>query len=187
MTTLFFEKGNWDGMEAELLNHQPAIGVPVVPKHWESVFGFGTANRFIPFLQFQPFQFNDEQFLAFHKDVVRDKLVLPYVEEFDHLSWWCTCKIQQILIQYFYYPYCIQFNHFIIRNDIHRHYQTGEFKSEMQQWFTAQLKKPVSYLHMLTTRLMVNHKDLKNLVIHPHFLFEDSFQSNVRHHLSNTV
>ena len=148
-----FETGNWDLFEKQLLKHHPAIATPVTEKTYASPVSIRMKGLYIPFINFQPFQMNDEQCLAFHRDVVRDALVIPYQERFDYICWWCSCDIQEILIQTFYYPYTLQFNNIVIKNELHRNYPKNNYKNDMEDWlfcqFSTSLKYPRSWkLHI---------------------------------------
>lgn len=132
-----FIKGDWDIFENELFELLPAIGVPIVQK---------TRHSVIPFLRYQTFYQNDEQLVAFHKDVISDQILFPYRSEFDKIHWWAACLIQQTLIQNFYHYVSIQFNRVRISNDCHVRYFNGKdpeddsFKLDVSKWLRTQFR-----------------------------------------------
>ena len=104
-----FRQGAWSLFEEQLEKYIPAIGVPVFPRTKPNVLKF-------PKFSAQPFFINDEQLIAFHRDVVHDRIIVPYQTRFDALNWWASCEIQQILIQNFYSQGALQFNSIVIDN-----------------------------------------------------------------------
>jgi len=132
-------KGSWDIFEEELEKHKPAIAVPIVPK-----------TRFTPIQEngeiwdLQALKIHDEQFMAIHYDVIEDNIITPYVTEFDDLSWWAACEIQQILIHTIYNRYSIQFNKIEIENLIHGRHDTKDhsYKEKVRSWISRQLLIP---------------------------------------------
>lgn len=133
-----FKKGSWSLLEENLLKYLPAIAVPVFPRTRLNILKF-------PRLEGQPFFVNDEQLLAFHRDVVHDRLTLPYQTQFDKINWWVSCEIQQILIQNFYPNGAIQFNRIQVENTCkerynHKHDNDKSFRKIVQQWLGKQFK-----------------------------------------------
>lgn len=121
-----FIRGNWDTFEKQLLKYKPAIAVPINPKTIRTPFKG---------LQYQSFLTNDEQLMAFHKDVVRDFILLPYQEQFDSIYWWAACQIQETLIQNFYYSDAIQFNNICISNDAGENYVRPESELDFKKLY----------------------------------------------------
>ena len=136
---VIIETGSWSSFESALHNYQPAIGVPLVTKTLKSAVIEGGK----PWVK-QCFMINDEQFIAFHKDVIREGIVLPYVTQFDELSWWATCEIQQILIHTFYHRHALQFNTIKVDNLIHGRHDASDksYKEVIRKWLQPQLKIP---------------------------------------------
>lgn len=133
------KRGSWDLFEEKLIQYLPAIGVPIVPK-----------TRYTPIMQdgkqwdCQAFRIHDEQFMAIHRDVINDNLIFPYVTQFDNLSWWAACEIQQILIHTLYQRYTIQFNGIEIANLVHGRHDTKDksYKEKIRLWIEHQLIVP---------------------------------------------
>lgn len=130
-----FKKGGWSKLEENLLSLVPAIAIPV--------FLEKTKNSPLRWLKYHSFLFNDEQIIAFHKDVLRDGIVLPYQTQFDNIHWWASCQIQQILIQNFYSSASIQLNDIQIANKIHNRYPLSKknrlkFQKLVRDWFSVQ-------------------------------------------------
>jgi hypothetical protein len=149
-----FIKGNWDIFENQILKYKPAIAVPVNPK---------TIQTPIPGLQYQSFVINDEQLIAFHRDVVRDSIVLPYQTQFDNIFWWVSCLIQQLLVQNFYTYNTIQFNNIYISNDAGTNYAKPETQSD---------RKKISELSddWLSKQFLAKYKEIPSLKRRPMFI-----------------
>lgn len=131
-----FRAGSWKKFEDNLLKYSPGIGVPVFPRTRGNILNFPTFN-------YQPFFINDEQLMAFHRDVVHDRLVLPYQTRFDKINWWASCEIQQILIQNFYCFSALQFNEIQVRNTCKERYDIQHdndkmFREIVLQWMGKQ-------------------------------------------------
>ena len=117
-----FYYGNWELFEQNLMEYNPLIGVPVFDKN--STVSL-PCNNFI----IQSFEFNDEQLIAFHKKTIKKGILLPYDSKLDEVSWWATCRKQQILIQNKYKWNSIQFNNIrVINND------KGRYSSKSKNW-----------------------------------------------------
>ena len=98
-----------------LLKYQPEVGIPVVDK---------TAATSYPYYIFecQSFSYNDEQVIAFSYNCVKEKKVLPYDLSLEKISWWATCRTQQIIIQNKYKNKSLQFNRIRVLNKISNRY-----------------------------------------------------------------
>lgn len=131
-----FSTGEWTDFEKALAKYKPAVGVPLVSKVKRS-----TITEDGKPWEIQNFRINDEQCIAFHSTVVKDRILLPYVTEFDNISWWATCEIQQLLIQTIYSREAIQFNEIKVDNLIHgRHDSTDKsYKSLIREWLSNEL------------------------------------------------
>lgn len=142
-----FIKGSFELFEYQLLKYKPAIAVPVfVPKTKSTVIEVKLANRKPPKTLFcyQQCRRGDAQFIAFHKDVVSDYLVVPLQTRFDKISWWFTSSTQQLLILNFYSKSFIQFNNIEVANEYHREYSNNEFKKLQQKWLSNQFVKQIN-------------------------------------------
>ena len=131
-----FISGDFALFEKHLEQYRPAVGVPTVPRTEKTIIKLFRNS-------YQSFLFNDEQMIAFHKDVIESSLVMPYYLEFDHVHWWATCQIQEILIQTFYGNNSIQFNDIKIDNLCHDRYDSEEsgeslFRGKIRQWLSTQ-------------------------------------------------
>lgn len=129
-----FTKGGWGEFEEHLMALNPSIAVPVFPK---------TKKTPLKWLKYQSFLVNDEQMMAFHHEVVRDGIVLPYQDQFDDIHWWASCRIQEILIQNFYFTGSIQFNNTQVSNECHLRYPNSEsrrnmFRKKIRDWLAKQ-------------------------------------------------
>lgn len=110
-----FVKGSWDVFEEQLMEVNPKIAVPIVPK---------TRKQTLSFLPYQNISVNDEQMIAFHNSVIKKEDVFPLVEKFDAIHWWASCEIQQNLIQHYYPNELIQLNKSSIDNKVTTRYES---------------------------------------------------------------
>lgn len=107
-----FKKGTYADFEKLLLEHEPAVGVPLCDIVKNS-------DHYIKKLKIQHPVVMDQIVQAYHHRVVKEKIVLPFVTNFDHLSWWYSCEINNYLILRYYRGYVMQFNTIEINNDNH--------------------------------------------------------------------
>ena len=161
-----FQKGSWVEFEKHLMKLKPAIAVPV--------FLSKTKRTPLRLLNYHSFLFNDEQMIAFHNDVIRDGIVLPYQNQFDDIHWWASCEIQQILIQNFYFSDSIQLNKIHISNQCQLRYpnpDTGRnmFEKHIRDWLTKQFIGSYKDISMSIKR---------NLLI----ILWRTFSFSIRHH-----
>lgn len=144
-----FIKGSWDIFEQELLRLKPKIATPIVPK---------TRKQSISFLSYQSITVNDEQMIAFHKDIIEENKIFPLVVEFDNIHWWASCEIQENLMQH-YYPYdFIQLNNISIDNLTCQRYVD---KMNDREGFQKHVKK---YLKKLNIPYSIRHQKFKNAI-----------------------
>ncbi len=141
-----FVKGGFELFEEKLLQYIPAIAMPVfVPKTTSAVIGVGEtydSETFIPLREFQICKIGDAQFIAFHRDVILDNLVVPLLTKFDKISWWFTSSTQQLLIFNLYAKTTLQFNNIAVKNDRHGNYVISEFKHLQAEWLGRQFITP---------------------------------------------
>ncbi|MEN8446392.1 MAG: glycosyltransferase family A protein [Cyanobacteria bacterium J06555_13] len=143
---VIFKKGDFTEFEAQLARHNPAVAVPVFsPKTEFTILGLGLSSCsrwFMPIKDYQICKYADAQFIAFHRDVVENRLVVPLQTRFDTLSWGGTSSTQQLLIFNLYNDTTLQFNTVIVTNEAHRDYPRGKgkFKQAQQMWLCAQLR-----------------------------------------------
>jgi len=141
-----FLKGDYSLFEMQLAKYKPAIAVPVFdPKTRATIIGFKNwfNKRFISMGVYQICRFADAQFMAFHSDVIHDKLVVPLQTHFDAISWYATSSTQQLLMFNLYKKSILQFNNIIVKNDCHRDYTKHAFKELQNNWFKQQFNKPI--------------------------------------------
>jgi hypothetical protein len=137
-----FSRGSFDLMERNLALHSPSVGIPITSKTRGSVFGINLRGRIRPFLSNQRFHINDEQYLAFSKEVLSRGRVLPYLEDWDQESWFVCCIIQESIIQTDHHSESLQFNNCEILNEQH----SGDYpqnlpfaRKEAEQWIDTNL------------------------------------------------
>lgn len=132
-----FIRGSFESFEISLEKYSPGIGVPVVPRSSKTVLKLFHNSC-------QSALFNDEQMMAFHCDVVKDNLILPYYLDLDGIHWWATCQIQEILLQNFYRFELMQFNAIEIDNICTARYDISEngdksFRKLVRKWISKEM------------------------------------------------
>ena len=142
-----FVTGDFERFEKQLIKYEPTVAVPVFEKKTRNcVLGlhlsFFKPSKII-FEEYQVCKLADGQFLAFHKDVVFDRLVMPLQTKFDSVSWWCTSSVQQLLILNLYRNSFLQFNNVVVANDEHRKYVKKPFDTIQHAWFEKQFIHPI--------------------------------------------
>lgn len=142
-----FHKGGFDELEEQLTRLKPAVAVPVfVPKTTRTVLGLGISYHsklFFPLSSYQVCKFADGQFMAFHEDVIRDRILMPLQNQFDEISWWYTSSNQQILMHNVYPNNTLQLNNVAVTNESHRDYTKNRFKKKQEAWLKKQFIGPV--------------------------------------------
>jgi hypothetical protein len=157
-----FIKGSWDIFERQLLTYNPAIAVPINPK---------TIQTPLKGLKYQCFLTNDEQLIAFHKNVVKDFILLPYIDKFDSAYWWVACQIQETLIQNFYEYGAIQFNNICISN-----YSNSGGESYVKTQSESDYKIFSNIVNnWLVEQFLGNHKDMPSPKKRPIFILARTF------------
>lgn len=143
-----FHEGGFDELEEQLIRLKPAVAVPVfVPKTTRTVLGVGISYHRSPFIRLSSYQvcrFADGQFMAFHEDVIRDRILMPLQNKFDEISWWYTSSNQQILMHNLYPGSTLQLNNVAVTNESHRNYTRNSFKKKQEHWLNKQFNGSVS-------------------------------------------
>lgn len=104
-----FLEGSWRSFEADLEKWRPAIGLPAHPYPTQheaihSVYDFDAIVN------------------AFHRDLVRDRVLLPYIAEHDSVTWWLSQYFVIHLAGALYPNRVIKFPRTKIDNALHREY-----------------------------------------------------------------
>lgn len=95
---------------------KPAVAVPRVPKTERYAKKMGNRPWVLAYD-------SDEQFQCFDARILRDHLHgSPYVSEYDDVSWWYPCVLNQKLIRRHYWRSFIQVNGIVVGNDSHGSY-----------------------------------------------------------------
>ena len=153
-----FFKGGFDEFEEQLARLKPAVAVPVfVPKTARTVLGLGISfyrAAFYPLTSYQVCKFADGQFMAFHKDVLADRLLMPLINRFDEISWWYTSSTQQILMHTLYPKNTLQLNNVAITNEAHRDYTKNSYKEKQKEWLSEQFAIAVENPREQATNLL---------------------------------
>jgi hypothetical protein len=127
-----FERGDWRAFEDALLNYRPAIATPFFPD-------YPPVDRSRLDLEAHTCAYFDAMFNAFHADVARDGLILPYYDGFDAESWWYSQALVMELARELYPEHTVQVNSVVIRNTNHADYPHGDDWSKVEQWYRSQV------------------------------------------------
>lgn len=107
-----------DVFEQTVSELRPAVAVPRVPKT-ERYTKKLDPTRFPWVLAYD----SDEQFQCFDARILRDHFGgSPYVSDYDEISWWYPCVLNQKLIRQHYWRSFIQVNGITVGNDSHGSY-----------------------------------------------------------------
>lgn len=141
-----FLKGDFDLFAKQLIKFKPAVATPIIyHKNMESIIKLEITNKISIniFPIFQITKFSDGQFIAFHKNSIKDNILFPIQTQYDSISWWFSSSTQQILAFNFYGNRFIQFNNIITENKNHREYPKNDFFQIQEEWFRKEFKKPI--------------------------------------------
>jgi hypothetical protein len=123
---IMFQKGNWKDFEDELLKYQPAVATPYLIGYPHNIDTDMLAQTCFMF---------DAMYNAFHKDILKDKFMLPYFPGFDKKSWWYSQSFVIHLMHLFYPNHILQINTVRIENSFHGEYPRSSSFTEGSQWF----------------------------------------------------
>jgi len=107
-----FLQGDFAQFEKCISIFQPKIAVPLTEE-------IQATNRYVKNLDVQKCIAMDQIIQVFHESVIREEIAIPYVTEFDALSWWAACEINNHLSIVTYGDECLQFNQIIVLNTNH--------------------------------------------------------------------
>lgn len=107
-----------DVFERTVSELRPAVAVPRVPKTERYTRKIDTRRH--PWVLAYD---SDEQFQCFDVRILRDHLGgSPYVSDYDQMSWWYPCVLNQKLVRQHYWRSFIQVNGITVKNDSHGAY-----------------------------------------------------------------
>ena len=107
-----FLKGDFAQLEKYVSIFQPKIAVPLTEE-------IQATNRYVKNLSVQKCLGMDQIIQIFHVSVIHEEIAIPYVTEFDTLSWWAACELNNHLSIVTYGDKCLQFNQIIVLNTNH--------------------------------------------------------------------
>jgi hypothetical protein len=116
---------------------------------------------------------HDQNFQAFHRDIVEDGVLFPIDTTFDSVSWWLTCQMQEYLIQTYYLKRIIRFNRLEVVNSNHDQ-PTSEFEnsSTISSYDrTGWTKEDIIELQKYIVRKYGTQKSLIQTVFQPNFMY----------------
>ncbi|HYO77574.1 MAG TPA: hypothetical protein VE010_14025 [Thermoanaerobaculia bacterium] len=127
-----FEKGGWRTFEQALDAYQPAVATPYYPRYRPSEGSLLDREA-------QTVHSFDAMFNAFHRDVIHDRLLLPYYPGFDKTSWWYSNMIVIALSQVLYKRRVLQINSVWIKNTEHGEYPQEKAWDEVMRWVETEV------------------------------------------------
>ena len=107
-----FTLGSFSEFERLLKRYRPYVGIPLVDEIQRS-------GRWCPRLDVQVPVALDQIVQAFSSDAVKDGTLIPYSTDFDHMSWWYSCEINQYQILSRCREKVAQFNSIRVTNSVH--------------------------------------------------------------------
>ena len=129
---IVFDKGDWRTFEDVLLKYRPAIATPFFPD-------YPPVDRSRLDMEAHTCAYFDAMFNAFHHDVARDGLILPYYGGFDGESWWYSQSFVMQLARELYPEHTVQVNSVLIRNTRHADYPQGDDWARMEEFYKTQV------------------------------------------------
>lgn len=133
---VMIEKGTYVEFQNLLLEHEPAVGIPLCD-------AIKSSDRYVKKLPIQHPVAMDQLMQAYHRRVVKEKIAIPFVTEFDRLSWWYSCEINQFLILRYYRGYVMQFNTIQIHNGKHNWNSDTKTSDIVQSTYVGGINKEV--------------------------------------------
>lgn len=119
-----FIAGDWRIFEALLLEYQPCIATPKITFY---------PTKSDDSVEVQIVYAFDAVFNAFHRDVVADNVLLPYLEKFDEESWLLSQLVLIHMAGVCYHEKVWQFNHVKVTQIKHRPYPKGSASDILQK------------------------------------------------------
>ena len=152
--------GSFKVFEELLLRYKPMMGVPLCDQIKDS-------HRYHKNISAHHPKGFDQIVQAYHKDVVRDQIAIPYVTDLDANSWWYACEINQYLTLNYYRGKCAQFNEFEIRNSVHSWSNLAESETSYRPGVT---KLGLEHCRTLILNRFGQQSFLVNSLFHPRYL-----------------
>jgi hypothetical protein len=128
-------KGNFVDFLEFLDIYKPDLGIPLSSQIKESF-------RFIPSCSVQTQVSFDQIMQAYSSKTVTDKICLPFDTQFDSLSWWYSCEINQYLTVKYYGEKVLQFNELVIDNT--HHSDPGDLKVNKSHYIGGRTKNGIA-------------------------------------------
>ena len=132
-----FIEGDWRVFERSVLALRPAIAAPYYADYPS---GHRRRNSSSTARAQQCFYF-DAIYTAFHRDVLKDHLIVPYYAGFDDISWWYSQYFVIQLAYIFYKGHVLQINDVAIGNEGHSPYPREDQFRMMSDWFETHVVK----------------------------------------------
>jgi hypothetical protein len=167
-----FIKGSFKDFQNKLLEFKPAIGIPLLDV-------IKNSYRYIHGIDIQhPISF-DQAIQAFHKNVIDDGIVLPYVTDFDEISWWYSCEINTYLSFSKYIGKIMQFNDLHVENKGHNwDYENKKSLNNISNYKGGISTEGLTMIRSFISHNFQNNKNIVNSLFHdnrfPKLIFIDT-------------
>jgi len=116
---IVFERGNFEVFESCLLKYQPAIAHPFYCKDYARYYRHFFRKLF-PYPEATQDVFFDQMFVAIHKELIKDEIIVPYLEDFQHISWYSAGRYFDFMMNLFYSDFqVLRFNLCMVSNPLH--------------------------------------------------------------------
>lgn len=115
---LVFERGSFNIFEGCLLKYNPAIAHPFY--YIDEYTYRDWWRKFLPNPEAASEFFFDQMFIAIHRDLIKDEIIVPYIEDFQHISWYSAGRYFDFMMNLFYADFPIlRFNSCVVSNSLH--------------------------------------------------------------------
>lgn len=125
---IIFQSGSWLEFEESLERWLPPVATPQLTGY----HGQPNIEQIVSVYDF------DAILNAFHRDVIEDGVVLPYLERFDSITWWLSQLFVIHLCGILYQNYVLKIPYVSIMNGQSRPYpRNGEIFDAATEWFRS--------------------------------------------------
>lgn len=135
---VLFTKGDWRTFEDALLKYEPAVATPYCP--WYSPEKKPRLD-----LEAHTCGWFDAMYNAFHREIIEDRLILPYYDTFDGESWWYSQLFVIELVQELFPDHLLQVNTVWTDNAKHQEYPRQSDFAGKTRWFHREVMRPRSF------------------------------------------
>ena len=130
-------RGGWREFEARLLDYEPAVATPYCRDYRRAFL--------TPELDVQRCLEFDAMCNAFHREVIRDEILLPYYPGLDEQSWWFSQWFVIELAHLLYPEHVLQVNTVHLNNSRHGDYPKAGTLETARGWFFGEVVRSWSH------------------------------------------